>query len=351
MLRASFAVSPEFGDSEYLSSIRGHILRIVALDNRFGGTDLVGPAAGLFRTLRDQLGTATYDPQLERDLHSAAAELAGIVGWLAYDADAHDLAHRMNRASLSFARLAGDKSIERLTLQNSSMHAAARGRPEEALWIARSVLEGGGRLSPRLKALFLTRKARALAQGGDASALRMLPEIRSLFLEGVGDGDPPWAWWIDERELTWHEAMIQRDLGWPGVAVTQFERSVLATPAAELRSRYLHRAYLLQAHVDIRTWDAAEQDIRHLLPLSTQVASTRTAVLLRTVLGRLSAGGKIPLSLQEQAAILSAALDEAPSPLAVQSDDAVDELGTEVICDEEETFSAVVRLMNTGVTK
>jgi hypothetical protein len=38
-------------------------------------------------------------------------------------------------------------------------------------------------------------------------------------------------------------------------------------------------------------------------------------------------------------------------PLAVQSDDAVDELGTEVICDEEEIFSAVVRLMNTGVTK
>jgi hypothetical protein len=107
--------------------------------------------------------------------------------------------------------------------------------------------------------------------------------------------------------------MIQRDLGWPGVAITQFERSVLATPAAELRSQYLHRAYLLQAHVDLRTWDAAEQDIRHLLPLSTQLASTRTAVLLRTVLRRLSAGGKVPLSLQEQAAILSAALDEAPS--------------------------------------
>jgi hypothetical protein len=40
-----------------------------------------------------------------------------------------------------------------------------------------------------------------------------------------------------------------------------------------------------------------------------------------------------------------------PVPLAVQGDDAVGELGTEVICDEEEIFSAVVRLMNTGVTK
>ena len=313
MLRVSFAVSPEFGDAEYLPTIRGHILRIVALDNRFGGTDLVGSAAGLFRTLHDQLRTATYDPQLARDLHSAAAELAGVVGWLAFDAEVHDLARRMNRTSLSFARLAGDKSIERLTLQNSSMHAAAQGRLEEALRIARSVLEGGGRLSPRLQALFLTRKARVLAQGGDPSALRMLPEIRSLFLEGVSDGDPPWAWWIDERELTWHEAMIQRDLGRPGQAVTSFERSVLATPAAEVRSQYLHRAYLLQAHVDLRSWDTAEREMRHLLPLSTQVASTRTAVLLRTVLRRLSARDKVPLSLQEQAAILGTALDEPAS--------------------------------------
>jgi hypothetical protein len=114
----------------------------------------------------------------------------------------------MNQESLYFSRLAGDKTIELLTLQNASMHAASQGRPREALQIARSVLEGGYRLSPRVRALFLTRKARALAQGGDEGALRLIPEIRSLFLEGVGDRDPAWAWWIDERELAWHEAMV-----------------------------------------------------------------------------------------------------------------------------------------------
>jgi hypothetical protein len=68
--------SPEFGDSEYLQSIRSHIREIVALDNRFGGADLVRLSARFFRTLHDQLGTGTYDPKLERDLHSAAGELA-----------------------------------------------------------------------------------------------------------------------------------------------------------------------------------------------------------------------------------------------------------------------------------
>ena len=51
--------------------------------------------------------------------------------------------------------------------------AASQGRPKEALQIARSVLDGDYRLSPRLRALFLTRKARALAQGGDDSALSL----------------------------------------------------------------------------------------------------------------------------------------------------------------------------------
>lgn len=306
------ATDPEFADFEYLQSIRSHIREIVALDNRFGGADLVRMSTRFFRALHDQLGAGTYDPKLERDLQSAAGELAEVVGWLAYDAEAHDLARRMNQESLYFTRLAGDRAIELLTLQNSSMHAASQGRPREALQIARSVLEGDYRLSPRLKALFLTRKARALAQGGDMSALRMLPEIRNLFLDGVSDGDPAWAWWIDERELAWHEAMVQRDLGLANRAITQFERSVIATPATEIRSQYLHRAYLLQAQVDNRTWDAAEQTIRQLLPLSTEVASTRTVVLLRNILRQLEARDEVPTSLQGQAVMLSAALDEAP---------------------------------------
>jgi transcriptional regulator with XRE-family HTH domain len=306
------AANPEFGDSEYLQSVRSHIREIVALDNRFGGADLVRLSARFFRALHDHLGAGTYDPKLERDLQSTAGELAEVVGWLAYDAEAHDLARRMNQESLYFSRLAGDRVIELLTLQNSSMHAASQGRPREALQIAHSVLAGNYRLSPRLKALFLTRKARALAQGGDASALHLFPEIRDLFLDGVSDGDPAWAWWIDERELAWHEAMAQRDLGLASRAITQFERSVVATPATEIRSQYLHRAYLLQAQVDNSTWDAAEQTIRQLRPLAAEVASTRTVVLLRNILSQLAACDKVPSSLQEQATMLSAALDEAP---------------------------------------
>jgi hypothetical protein len=306
------ATGPEFGDSEYLQAIRSHIHEIVALDNRFGAVDLIRLSTRFFRTLHDHLGVGTYDPKLERDLHSAAGELAEVVGWLAYDAEAHDLCRRMNQESLYFTRLAGDKTIELLTLQNSSMHAASQGRPREALQLARAVLEGDYRLTPRLKALFLTRKARALAQGGDESALALLPEIWELFLQGVNDGDPAWAWWFDQRELDWHEAMIHRDLGLSSRAVDQFERSVMAIPSDEIRSQYVHRAHLLQAQVDTSAWDAAEQTIRQLIPLSREVASTRTVVLLRGIPSQLARNAKAPGALQEQVAMLSAALDEAP---------------------------------------
>jgi hypothetical protein len=302
----------EIEGSELLESINNHIHEIVALDNRFGGADLLKLSTRFFRNLRDQLGTGCYDPRLERDLHSAAGELAEVVGWLAYDAEAHDLCRRMNQESLYFTRLAGDKIVELLTLQNSSMHAAAEGRPREAFQIARSVLEGDYKLSPRIKALFLTRKARALAQSGDESALRLLPEIRHLYLNGVSDSDPAWAWWIDDRELAWHEAMVQRDLGLASEAMDHFEQSVMATPADEIRSQYLHRAYLLQSQVDNNTWDAAERTAAQLIPLSREVASTRTAVLLRSISGRLAKRAKVPSGFQDQFSILCTALDESP---------------------------------------
>ncbi len=154
------------------------------------------------------------------------------------------------------------------------------------------------------------RKARALAQSGDESALALLPEIRDLYLNGVSDTDPAWAWWIDDRELAWHEAMVERDLGLASKAIDHFERSVMATPADEIRSQYLHRAYLLQSQVDNNTWDAAEQTARQLIPLAREVASTRTAVILRSISSQLAKHSTVPSGFQEQFSALRRALDE-----------------------------------------
>jgi hypothetical protein len=131
-------------------------------------------------------------------------------------------------------------------------------------------------------------------------------------LRGVSDTDPAWAWWIDDRELAWHEAMIERDLGLASKAIDHFERSVMATPADEIRSQYLHRAYLLQSQVDNNTWDAAERTARELIPLAREVASPRTAVILRNVSSRLAMNSRVPSGFQEHFSALHRALDESP---------------------------------------
>ncbi len=281
-----------YADTTYLEAIHQYIWHIVELDGRFGGTDLAGLAVRFFRSVHQQLGTGAYESAIERDLQAAAGELAEVAGWLLYDADRQDEVRRLNQESLYFSRLAGDRSMELLTLQNSSMHAGFLGRPREALQLACSVLESRDRLSPRVETLFLMRKARALAQGGDEAALKLFDQVRSHYQDGVRDNDPKWAWWVDERELAWHEGMAQLDLGNPAAAVDQFERSVFTTApnqAAQVRGRYLHLGYLLGAQAKVGAWHDAGATMHQLMPLVGEVASTRTTVLLGKVLPKLTA--------------------------------------------------------------
>lgn len=267
-------------DEAYVDEVYGTIWSIVRLDNRYGSADLVRIAARLFQSVQRDSANIPHTVG-DRDVNALLGEVAELVGWLAYDANQHDLVRRMNNESLYYSRLAGDESTELLTLQNASMHAGAMGRPYEALQIARSILEGDRRLSPRLRSLFLTRKARAMAQAGDESAVAMFGEIRSLYLEGTDDTDPAWAWWIDDRELAWHKAMTLRDLGKHHDALDYFTQSVDATPDSETRSQFLHRAYLLQARLDAGSFHVEELSAT-LASLAREVGSPRTVSIVRS---------------------------------------------------------------------
>jgi transcriptional regulator with XRE-family HTH domain len=299
-----------YADTAYLEAVQQHIWHIVELDNRFGGSDLARLAVRFFRSLHQQLGTGAYEPAIERDLQATAGELAEVAGWLLYDADRQDDVRRMNHEALYFSRLAGDRRMELLTLQNASMHAGHLGRPREALHLARSVLESRDRLSPRVRTLFLVRKARALAQGGDEHALRLFNQVRSHYEDGVRESDPKWAWWVDERELAWHEGMALIDLGRPGDAVDKFVQSVWGKTAHQMRGRYVHLGYLLGAQVQVGAWSDAETTIGQIATMVSDVSSARTVVLLTAILPELQRD-KVPLSTRETAEQLALLLSQA----------------------------------------
>ncbi|MGH3773287.1 MAG: XRE family transcriptional regulator [Pseudonocardiaceae bacterium] len=277
-----------YADTTYLEAARQYVWHIVALDGRFGGTDIAPLAVRFFRSVHQLLGTGAYEPAIERDLQATAGELAEVAGWLLYDADQQDDVRRMNQESLYFCRLAGDRSMELLTLQNASMHAGFLGRPREALHLARSVLESRDRLSPRVRTLFLAREARALAQGGDERALRLFDQVRSHYEDGVRDSDPKWAWWVDERELAGFEAMALADLGRPREALIKFEQAVLSMAPHRMRRRYLTLGYLLGAQVKVGAWSDAEATMGQIAAIVGHVNSTRMVVLLAGILPELN---------------------------------------------------------------
>ncbi len=288
LITTDFLWTPERAGDGYLADVRQCIDSLVTVDNRFGGAEVSRLSEKVFEAVRRRLGLLDYEPSIKSDLAATVGELAEVAGWLAYDAGRQNVVRRMNHESLHFTRLAGDKAMELLTLQNASMHAGFMNQPGEALDIAELVLEGDGyRLTPRLQALFLTRKARALAQVGAEASTGLFDEIRSLFLDGVEVADPPWAWWIDEREIVWHEAMCRKDLGDNRTALDRFERSVEAATTGDRRSDFIHRAYLLGGQVAARSWRSAEGTMDELEQMASDVASPRSVLVIRDALADL----------------------------------------------------------------
>jgi|GEM_PF-3058283 len=298
-------------DARYVETIHARIQELVRMDMQFGG-DQSGPLAlKLFQSLCRKLGHVEVDPAIEADLYSAAGELGELTGWLLFDAGKHELVRQVNNEALNLLRMAGDRSMEILTLQNMSMHAGHLKRPREALRISDMVLDQN-KLSPRLRALFLTRKARAFALGGDDdSAKRTFEEARSLYLDGVRDTDPAWAWWVNDQELAWHEAMIYGDIGDWHTAVDTFQESVDLTPSTEIRRRYNHTASLLEAQTNAQAWADMPATLDQLMPYVDEVGSTRTATTLLGTLPKIEKSAVAPADVRESATELKRLLVDA----------------------------------------
>ena len=294
-------------DGTYVDTVRSRTRQLLELDAHFGGDQSAGVAYRLFRSVRRKLGATSIAPGVHRDLLSATAELGEVAGWFLYDSQQHDLARRTNQEAQRLARLAGDSSMELLILQNMSLHAGDLGQPDEALGIAKMVLETAD-LSPRLHALFRIRESRALAKAGaDGGARRTFRHAQSLYLDGTRDSDPGWAWWINDHELTGHDATIQADLGEWGRAAETFQHSIELIPNRLVRQRYFHMSALLNAQIHARSWSDAETTMASVTPYVDEIGSSRSASTLLRALVQLGTT-TAPASVRDSSCHLRAAL-------------------------------------------
>ncbi len=278
---AVLAVAGRPVGADDIEALRDAVGRLVALDSVIGANDLASAALRLFRSVHRRITAGGYRPAVERDLYAVSAEIAEVAGWLLFDADRHDQARRLNHEAVFYARLAGDRSIEHLVIQNMCLQATHLQRPREGLLLTRTVLDND-RLSPRVAALFRSKEAHTLAVlGARSEALQAMEAARSQFLDGVSTNDPSWAWWVDERQFAGHEAACYAALGdWPSALRLRMQ-TVDHTPVAHVRDRYVSCALLVDTVTLAGAWSDAVHAIEEVLPYLDDVGSSRTAGWLR----------------------------------------------------------------------
>ncbi|MCE7081872.1 tetratricopeptide repeat protein [Streptomyces sp. ST2-7A] len=297
---------------DYVRAIRETSRRLVLLDNELNGLPIADMATRAFKAVHRRLGQGDYEARHERDIRSAAAELAEIAGWALFNAENLAAARRFNQEALFLARLAGDGSIELLILQNMGMVSGWVGRHREELAIARSVLESR-ELPPRVEAIFRAREGQGLAgTGRHEEAVRNFLRARSLLQDDPPDVAPPWSWWISEDELDRQEGRSLQESGRWEKAVPLLQRATHEPSGEPVGYRNVAAVRLLACFLELRAWREAEEVANFLAPATGETASTITLSLLEATVRRGRAVPGAPPALRESLDRVADALGEDP---------------------------------------
>jgi transcriptional regulator with XRE-family HTH domain len=195
--------------------IRDFTATLMDLDFRYGGG---ATRRSLLHYFQDEVVPLLHTQQpdaLRRDVFGAAAEVAQLLGWSAYDAGRHSAATQYFVQGLRLAHEANDRAMGGRLLSNLSHQANFLGKPDDAIRFARAAQQAaGGQASKTVQAMLLTMEARGMATRGDAAGCaRALHQAETLFEQADKSADPQWISYFNEEELAGEAAHCFRDLG------------------------------------------------------------------------------------------------------------------------------------------
>ena len=171
---------------------------------------------------------------------TAAAALTEMAGWMAYDAGCDQAAEQHFIRSLDLVRIGGDRQLGVHVLASMSHLAHHRGRPADAIALARRGRDvlARGRQQPELAALLLAMQARGFAVLGrtDDCTQRLIEAERALSVAPI-EPRSPWVSRFDEGSLASEAARCLRQFGDLTQAQRQAERILQLRPAERTRSR------------------------------------------------------------------------------------------------------------------
>jgi hypothetical protein len=288
---------PAAVDASHLHELRSSATAIWTRDRLVGGSAQLREAVTCYTTARAMLDYSSYTSTVGAELQALTSELASCTGFAAHDAGHQPLARTLLTEGAMLA--AGDplltaRAYGLLALQSNALAVADAGRAREALRFL-DMAEAAARHepSPRIHALIWMRRAAAdgiLAD--DVNARRAIANARRELDRGEHPADPHWTVFVDNTEVTAHEAMARLGQGKPEAAAALF-REVLADPDLPPRNRALYTAQLaasLEAAGD-RT-EAISAGLRVLTAVEGTVRSARVLRELRPVRQATGPGGE-----------------------------------------------------------
>ncbi|MFI5807177.1 Tat pathway signal protein [Streptomyces sp. NPDC051561] len=170
------------------------------------------------------------DENVRRDMFSAAAELAYLSGWMAFDNAEHAVAQKYFTVALKLAAQADNPPLAGHILRAMAHQAIDLGFFPQGLELSSASVRGQryAAATPREKALLGVVHARGLAANGHKrdAAKALLRAEGDLAAASPGIQEPHRTFFFSEASLAHETACTLRDLGDGSGAIQQFRRSV-----------------------------------------------------------------------------------------------------------------------------
>ncbi|SFC34139.1 transcriptional regulator [Streptomyces aidingensis] len=249
------------------------------------------------------LDSSSYTTEIGKRLFALAGELSRMAGWACFDAGLHAAAQRYWTAALHVAHAAGDRTMGANVLKSMSLQCYDAANHREALALARSAYEGAGQTTPRARAMFALREARAHAALGDPAACeRLLGEAEhAISKSGPADEDPPWLGYFDGAEFWAQVGTCYLDLSrarhrseHSAKAEAHLERTLQSLPRTKIRDRATYVTRRATAQAQLGELDHACHLLTEAIPLIQQAPSRRNTQHL------LTARASLPLNKRDR---------------------------------------------------
>ncbi|WP_424893427.1 XRE family transcriptional regulator [Streptomyces sp. XH2] len=266
-----------------VAHIEDRVRQLRHADDLDGGGQLLTESSSTLQMVVELLKNRSYTDQHGARLHAAAADLARMHAWAAFDLN-DSCADGIFHAALRSAHAADDPALGAHILAFWSIAANNTGRPDDAEAMTIAALSASrGRTTPRVEAMLLSRRARARAHQNNAAAFTDLDRAADLLdaAEHRTGDDPEWVGWFDEAELHGAWASTYLDMGQPKHAEAEFHQTAKLFPADRTRTQALFLARQADAQWRQADHERACATAHRALDLAEEISSHRAAGPLR----------------------------------------------------------------------